>query len=88
MCGLRGIEVPEVAGRCEKERKLAKQSRDIVDWLMKKAKMITLENVGRDTLFRIVATVLIDGKDVRQVLLAKGLAVRQQDRQQKNNWCD
>lgn len=85
---LRGIEVPEIAGRCEQEKKLAEQSRDIVDWLMKKARMITLENVGRDKLFRIVATVLVDGKDVRRILIAKGLAVRPQDRRQKNNWCD
>ncbi len=84
---LRGVDLPEIAGRCLKERELARQARDIVRWLLHDAKSIVLKDVGRDRLFRLTAIVLADGQDIRQVLINKGLAVPSNG-SQKTNWCE
>lgn len=84
---LRGVGLPDIAGRCRKESELAKQARDIVRWLCQNAKTIILQDVGRDKLFRLTAIVLVDGKDIRNVLIRKGLAVPQNASQPERDWC-
>ena len=84
---LRGVDLPEIVARCDKERELARQARDIVRWLLHDAKSVVLQDVGRDRLFRLTAIVLADGKDIRQVLINKGLAVPLNG-PQKRNWCE
>jgi len=85
--GLDGVSLPDINGRCEKERELARQARNIVRHLLKRARDITLRNVSRGRYFRIVATVLVDGKDLRQVLIAAGLAVPYSDGKTTGDWC-
>ena len=84
---LRGIDVPRKNAACAKERSAAERGREIVAWLLEKSRTITLKKVGRDNRFRITAVVLADNRDIREVLLQKGLAVRGSARQKQRDWC-
>jgi hypothetical protein len=83
---LRGLELPALAGRCRRETELAGQARDIVQQLLSRARTIVLQDVGRGRSFRIEATVLADDLDIRQVLIARGLAHRGGNGPPPN-WC-
>ncbi len=84
---LRGLETPDMHAGCRRERERASQARDILTWLMKRASKITLKNVDRGRSFQVVATVFADGKDIREVLVKKGLAVWNTGRGHKKDWC-
>lgn len=73
---VRGIDTPELHGKCQAEKDAAKKARAITIGLLKKAKKITLKNTGRDKYFRILADIDADGKDVASALMAAGLAVK------------
>ncbi|HXH12343.1 MAG TPA: thermonuclease family protein [Alphaproteobacteria bacterium] len=72
---LRGIDAPELRGRCQKERALALEARDRLRQLLGQAQSVTLANVGRDKYFRLLADLLTDGASVAPVLISEGLAV-------------
>ena len=84
---LRGIDVPQINTGCVKEREAAVKARKIVSWLLTKSRTITLKKVGRDNRFRITAVVLADNRDIREILLQKGLATRKSTRQKRRDWC-
>lgn len=84
---LRGIDVPRINAGCAKEREAAVKAREIVSWLLTQSRTITLKKVGRDNRFRITAVVLVDNKDIRDVLLKKGIAEWRSARQKRRDWC-
>ncbi|MBU0728201.1 MAG: thermonuclease family protein [Proteobacteria bacterium] len=84
---IRGIDVPNLNSHCEQERTLAKKARDIVASLLLKARVIHLENVGRDLRFRVTATVIADGKDVSDVLIKIGIATLTSQTRMNTDWC-
>lgn len=84
---IRGIRVPEVAGRCDREVSAARAGRDIVRQLLSRARNITLQDVGRDRVFRLTAVVLADNVDIRTVLINKGLAVWETESRHGHDWC-
>ena len=84
---VRGIDTPEVKGKCQKEKDLARTGQRLVESILKNAKAVTLENVGRGKYFRIVADVVADGKSVGAVLLKNNLAVVYDGGKKIMDWC-
>jgi len=71
-----GIDTPEIRGKCAQEKELAREAKRIVGDLLKNARSIKLKNVRRGKYFRIVADVYAGRKNVADVLVKEGLAVR------------
>lgn len=69
-----GIDTPEMNGKCEREKEMARAARDLVNDRLSRAGSIDLEDLGRDKHFRIDARIIADGQDVGAELLRRGLA--------------
>ncbi len=84
---LAGIDTPEMKGKCERERELARQARDFLRNVLGRAKEIRLLHAERGKYFRVVARVIADGQDVSQLLLTRGLAVHYDGGTKTAPWC-
>ena len=84
---LRGIDTPELRGKCPLEKKLAIAARDRARELVLLAEVVRLEDVGRGKYFRLVARIIADGRDVSQVLLEEGHAVVYDGGTKVKDWC-
>ena len=84
---LRGVDTPEIRGRCDEEKALAIKARDFVRDLVANAESIILQNIGRDDFFRILADVSVDGVDLARTLIQNKLG-RPYDAGKKESWCD
>ena len=82
-----GIDTPEIRGKCEQEKALAKEARDVVRGILQRAQRIDLFDAERGKYFRIVARVLADGKDIGQTLIDRGLAVGYDGGEKTKEWC-
>lgn len=83
---VKGIDTPEIRGKCKYEKDLAIKARDFVRGKFSSAKNIELINIKRGKYFRIVANVLIDGMSLEAQLLDKGLAYKYSGKKKKS-WC-
>ncbi len=83
---IRGIDTPEIRGKCPEEKAMAKKARDFLRKKLAEAKEIELLDVDRGKYFRLVASVKVDGQSVGSLLLSKGLA-RPYDGGKKQGWC-
>ena len=83
---LRGVETPEIRGKCDQEKALAIKARDFVRELLANAETIVLKNIDRGKYFRIVADVSVDGVDLGSTLIENGLG-RLYDGGKKESWC-
>lgn len=72
---VRGLDTPEIRGKCEDEKILAKESKYFVGELLSKSKKINLLNIARGKYFRIVADVQYDDKNLTDTLIEEGYAV-------------
>ncbi len=75
-----GIDTPEIRGKCQKEKDLAYEARDLVRGLLDNAQSITLTiddnpKEVRGKYFRIVGRLIADGVDISDLLIQKNLAV-------------
>ena len=84
---LRGIDTPEIRGKCDREKELATAARDLLTDLLTRARSIDLLQVERGKYFRILATVTADGQDVGALLMAQQLA-RPYTGGRRAGWCD
>ena len=80
-----GIDTPEINGKCAFEKELAIKARDFVQILLDNADSVILKNLDRGNFFRLLAEVIVDGKNLGELLIAKDLAVRYQGK--KSSWC-
>lgn len=85
---INGIDTPEIKGKCEKEKLLAKKARDVVKSTLKNSKIIELKNIQRGKYFRIVADVYADNIQISEILVQKKLAVRYDGGTKTRNWCE
>ena len=83
---VKGIDAPEIAGKCEKENLLAQLARQHTANLIEKSFRVELKNMQRDQYFRILADVYVDRVHLGNSLLSKNLAVPYSGGQ-KHNWC-
>ena len=84
---LRGIDAPEIAGKCATEKVLARAARDDLSALLANAVTITLTNVEADKYGgRVLADVRSDGIQVGVLLIEAGLA-RPYAGGRRQPWC-
>lgn len=82
---VRGVDTPEIKGSCGNEILAAVKARDFVRTYLKSANEIVLTNVGKDKFKRILANVMVDGKDLAETLINKKLGRKW--RGKRENWC-
>ena len=82
-----GIDAPEFEGRCARELRMAMQARDLMRTLLKDAKKIDLINPRRGLNFHLDAKVLVDGKNVAEILISRQLAARYNGGTSPADWC-
>jgi micrococcal nuclease len=70
-----GIDIPEIKGKCKKEKYEARQSRDMVADILKGAVKITLSKMKPGKYFRIAVDIIIDGESLGDILVEAGVAV-------------
>lgn len=88
-----GIDTPEIRGKCQKEKDLAKDARDLVRSLTKNAHTITLAidddpKEVRGKYFRIVGRIIVDGVDLSALLIQKHMAVPYDGGTKVKDWCE
>jgi len=87
-----GINTPEMSSSCSTpelkaaEKYKATLARDTVRDMVAKGKILVMLDLQRDKYFRLLARVEVDGVDVGETLIAKGLADRY-DGGTKTSWC-
>jgi len=87
---IRGIDTPELRGKCDAEVLLARMARDRVAFWFEMHPMIELRNIGRGKYFRIIADVIdIDSDEsLGDILIEEGFAKPYDGRKKNSNWCD
>lgn len=85
---LRGVDTPELRGRCKREKARARKARDFVRGLLPAGTRVLLSEVARDKYAgRVDARVtLADGRDLAKLLLERGLG-RAYDGGRRAGWC-
>lgn len=84
---LRGIDAPEIRGKCPLEIKKAKIAKWFLTDRLLSAQSIELHNVARDKYFRLNADLIVDGINVSKEMIEKEL-VRSYDGGTRSGWCN
>jgi len=84
---IKGIDAPEIKGKCQKEIDLAILARDYLRNFINQSSQIELRNIERGKYFRIVGELYIDGENISRVLIEEGLAY-EYHRGKKRDWCN
>ncbi|MFK5949704.1 MAG: thermonuclease family protein [Methylococcales bacterium] len=82
-----GIDAPEIRGKCESEKKRARQAKQFTVQALRSAKIIELRNIKRGKYFRLLANVYVDGQNLAQQLINAGHA-RPYDGGKRAGWCN
>lgn len=86
---VRHVDTPEMKGKLPCEKQVAKDAQKYVQQLLVNAKRIDLTNIAKDKYFRILADVVIDGKNLGSELIQNRLAYAYDGgTKSKVNWCD
>lgn len=83
-----GIDTPEMKGKCQKEKELARKAKQFTVAKLRSAKKIELRNMKRGKYFRIVADVYVDGKNLTDSLIKTGLGVPYDGGTKIKDWCE
>lgn len=85
---VRGVDTPEIRGKCESEKSLAGKARDFARQSLKSAKRVEFcePEWGRYG-GRVVASVRIDGRALDQELINQGLARPYDGKTKRQPWC-
>ncbi len=83
---IRGIDTPEIRGKCAAEKTKAKAARDFLRNLLRNASRIDLVDAKRGKYFRIVAIARADGRDVAPLMIEEGLG-RSYQGGRRTGWC-
>jgi micrococcal nuclease len=82
---VKGIDTPEIKGACAYERRLAAAAREFAAGQLRRAERVTLVRHGHDRYGRTLAYVLVDGKDLGDEMVSRGLARKWEGR--RRSWC-
>ena len=83
---VRGVDTPEIRGRCPYEKRKAIAARDFVRRHLFTSQSIVLRDVTRGKYFRIVADVYVDGVNLSETLIKSGHG-RAYDGGRREFWC-
>jgi endonuclease YncB( thermonuclease family) len=86
---LKGVDTPEINGKCDKEKFLARKAKSYVDFRLKHAQKISVSSTASHDKWggRVLANIYVDGKDLSQELIEKGYAVPYNGGTKKS-WCN
>lgn len=84
---LAGIDTPELRGKCDQEKQLARKAKQFTVQQLRSAKQIRLKNITRGKYFRIIADVYVDGHSLNEALIKNQLAVRYSGGTKSKDWC-
>jgi len=82
---IRGVDTPELRGKCAFEKAAAKRAKDRLAELLAD-EGITLTNIDKDKYGRLLAHVSAGGVDVAQILINEGLG-RAYNGGKRQAWC-
>tara|TARA_R110000850_G_scaffold148836_5_gene271204 strand:- start:15162 stop:15599 length:438 start_codon:yes stop_codon:yes gene_type:complete len=82
-----GVDTPEMRGKCQKEKDLARKAKQVTVETLRSAKVIELRNTKRGKYFRIVADVYVDNKSLTDILISSGLGVAYDGGTKAKDWC-
>lgn len=82
-----GIDTPELRGKCQAEKDLARLAKQTTVESLRTAKLIELKNIKRGKFFRLIADVYVDGKSLAERLIKNKQAIVYNGRT-KINWCE
>lgn len=86
---VRGVDAPEIKGQLPCEKNTARTAKRLIENLMRRSKRIDLNDVARDKYFRILANVIVDGRNLSEILLKNNLAYAYGGKTKKKvNWCN
>jgi micrococcal nuclease len=83
---INGIDTPELRGKCEVEKQLARKAKQFTVEHLRAAKNITLKNIKRGKYFRLIADVYVGGVNLGEQLIKQGHAVKYTGKT-KRSWC-
>jgi len=84
-----GIDTPEVRTKDQCEKEKARTAKRLVKNILSRAKRIDLKNVKRGKYFRVVAEVVADGQNLKDLLIKNQLArLYDGGTKSKASWCD
>ena len=86
---VRGVDAPEIGShaRCPYEASLAARAAAFTAAAIAGAGRVDLVKPRRDKYGRVLATVLLDGRDLAQLLIAAELARAYDGKGQRQGWC-
>lgn len=84
---LNGVDTPEIRGKCEQEKLLARKAKQLTVSTLRNAKKIELKNMQKGKYFRIVADVYTDNKSLSDILIENQLAVKYDGGTKIKDWC-
>lgn len=84
---INGVDTPEMRGKCEQEKVLARKAKQYTEMALRNAKTIELRNIQRGKYFRVVADVYADGQSLGEGLVRDGLAVVYDGSKKVKDWC-
>ena len=85
---INGYDTAEIRGKCPNEKRMAIKARDRVRYILGMANIVTLENTSRGKYFRIVADVIVDGINIKDILIRENLAVPYDGGRKIFSWCN
>lgn len=83
-----GIDAPELRSKNACEKVKGKEARSVLEAILHNAKRVDIIDVQRDKFFRILGTIIADGKSVADELIKRRLAYSYHGEDKiKINWC-
>lgn len=83
---INGIDTPELRGKCDKEKQLARLAKQFTVERLRAANSVVLKNIKRGKYFRLIADVYVDGVSLGEQLIKQGHAVKFIG-MTKKTWC-
>jgi len=83
---IKGIDAPEIKGKCQTEIDLAIMARDYLRNAINQSSQIELRNIERGKYFRIVGELYIDGENISKGLIKEKLVYIYHGGK-KRSWC-
>ena len=84
---VRGVDTPEIRGKCDSEKALAIQARDYVRNLLTGESVVQLRNIERGKYFRLVADVYSGDISISRELIIRGYGRPYDGQSSRGAWC-
>ena len=82
-----GLHTPELKARCDLERAKRLQAKRFIEEIIVRAKEVRIVDSKRDTHFRLLARLSVDGEDAGGKLVEAELAVTYDGGPKPMDWC-